>query len=264
MVPPAEPKTEPGDLYIMGDHRLLCGDSTDENDVNRLVDGKTGTLFSTDPPYSVSYTGDNRPVKSKDWSNVYKETDEIFPLLDKVFKMWSPLVLANAAYYIWHADKKIREILQAFDQNKILFHQIIIWVKPTQTMTYNFYQWKHEPCAFGWKQGNKPKHSKDQYPSVWEVDWEGKSRVVGNEHPTQKPLQLFEIPMKMHTDPGDIVFEPFCGSGSQLIAAEKLGRRCFAMELVPAFCDVIVERWESATGKKSEIERKALAGVTDK
>lgn len=104
----------------------------------------------------------------------------------------------------------------------------------------------------GWKQGSQPEHdSNHEFNSVWEVDWEGKSRIVGNEHPTQKPVELFARPIRKHTTPGDVVFEPFSGSGSQLIAAEQTGRRCYAMELEPVFVEVAVRRWQAFTGKKA-------------
>jgi DNA modification methylase len=120
--------------------------------------------------------------------------------------------------------------------------------------THCFYQWQHEPCAFGWKRGNKPTHGIAQHSTVWNVDWEGKARVTGNKHPTQKPLRLFELPMELHTKPGGIVLEPFSGSGSQILAAEKLGRRCRAVELVPAFVDVAIKRWQIATGKTAVLD----------
>src|SRR6185503_19882535 len=109
-------------------------------------------------------------------------------------------------------------------------------------------------CAFGWKKGNKPRHGGGTLETVWEVDWEGNQRVVGNEHPTQKPLRLFEIPMDQHTRRGDLVLEPFSGRGSQLIAAERIGRRCRAMEISPAFVDVAVRRCQKATGKDAVLD----------
>ncbi len=128
-------------------------------------------------------------------------------------------------------------------------------MKPSSTFTYAYYRWAHETCVFGWRQGHKPPHYlKNGMTSVWEVDWEGKQRIVGNEHPTQKPLRLFEIPMGQHTKSGEVVLEPFSGSGSQIIAAERLGRRCRAMELEPGFVDVAVRRWEKATGKTATLE----------
>jgi hypothetical protein len=124
-------------------------------------------------------------------------------------------------------------------------------VKPTATFGHSYFRWRHEPCAFGWKKGHKPAHGFGQVDTVWEADWEGKARVVGNEHPTQKPTRLFEMPIELHTSRGAIVLEPFSGSGSQIIAAEKTGRRCRAIEISPHFVDAAIRRFEKATGKSA-------------
>jgi len=160
----------------------------------------------------------------------------------------------------------------------ILIHQQIIWVKPCAVITFSYYVWQHEPCLLMWVKGDKPKlRPRDMtigsvwyvgyqregdptepkyYTDVWELDWEGKKRNSGLEHPTVKPVEVFAIPMRVHTRIGDICYEPFCGSGSQIIAAEKLERRCFAMEIEPVFCDVAVKRWEQWSGKKAKLIRK--------
>jgi hypothetical protein len=142
-------------------------------------------------------------------------------------------------------------IAAAFERHDILLHQVLVWVKPVATFGHG--RWKHEPCAFGWQRGNKPTHGFGQVETVWEVDWEGKARIT-TFHPTSKPTRLFEIPMEQHTKPGAIVLEPFNGSGSQIIAAEKLGRRCYACEITPSFVDGTVLRWEKATGKEATLE----------
>jgi len=148
-------------------------------------------------------------------------------------------------------------------------------VKPTPVFGRSVWHFRHEPCMMGWVQGSQPapdgNHEHDSVwrvgfdtekarkvkvaaaeTDVWEVDWEGKARVVGNEHPTQKPVELFARPIRRHTKPGAVCFEPFSGSGSQLIACEKEGRTCYAMELEPVFVEVAVRRWEAFTGKKAE------------
>lgn len=163
----------------------------------------------------------------------------------------------DAAVYVWHADVQQPVIAATFEQHKLLLHQVIVWVKPTATFGHSYYRRRHEPCAFGWRRGNKPQYGGGALETVWEVDWEGKSRIIGNEHPTQKPVRLFEIPMEQHTKPGAIVLEPFSGSGSQIIAAEKLGRRCRAMELSPNFVEVAVRRWEGFTGKSAVLEQRS-------
>jgi DNA modification methylase len=277
-IPPAprEPITKPGDLWILGDHRLLCGSSTKSADVCTLMDGKKAQLLATDPPYMVDYTGADRPNGGKDWSNLYHEVD--IPDAENFYRDFYKIALdhidQDAALYLWHADRRLILIRKIWEELGLLIHQHIIWVKPCTILTFSVYPWRHEPCVFGWRKGNKPffrpsqkrigsvwfttllrsgdPESPEYYSDIWEVDWEGKKRNSGLEHPTVKPTEIFAIPMRVHTKPGDICFEPFSGSGSQIIAAERLGRRCFAMELEPVFCDVAVQRWEEFTGKKAD------------
>jgi DNA modification methylase len=248
--PPLVPVSKPGDSYELGAHRLMCGDSTSAEHVKRLLDGEIAALLSTDPPYCVDYTGMDRPIhdgkpSGKDWSHVYREIDikDLGEFLDKVFTATLPHVRDDAAIYIWHAHLQQPVIAATFEKHKLLLHQILVWVKPVATFGHSYYRWRHEPCAFGWKRGHKPAHGFGQEDSVWELDWEGKSRIVGNEHPTQKPLEIFRRPMRVHTKSGDLVLEPFCGSGSSILAAAMEGRRCYALEISPAFCDVIRRRW---------------------
>ncbi|MDI6606640.1 MAG: DNA modification methylase [Candidatus Omnitrophota bacterium] len=276
-IPPTLEKaiTKPGDLWILGDHRLLCGSSINSTDVCKLMDGHKAQLLATDPPYLVDYTGDNRPKAGKDWSNVYHEIDitDAYAFYKDYLSIALGNIEPNAAIYMWHASKRIDVINRVFEELGLLIHQLIIWVKPCAILTYSIYPWRYEPCIFGWVKGNKPKvkktankvgsvwtigllrtgdpESPDYYSDIWEVDWEGKKRSPGKDHPTIKPTEVFAIPMRVHTKPGDICYEPFSGSGSQIIAAERLNRRCFAMELEPVFCDVAVRRWEEFTGKKA-------------
>ena len=133
--------------------------------------------------------------------------------------------------------------------------RVSLSVKPTALHGFSFWPYQHEPCLMGWKKGHKPAHDGDnshRTTTVWNVDWGGKARVIGNEHPTQKPVELFAIPIRKHTRPGDICLESFAGSGSQLIAAEQLDRVCYAVEIEPAFCDVVIERWKDLTGEKAK------------
>ena len=273
--PPKDPITRPGDLWILGDHRLLCGDSTNPDDVARLMDGHKANLFATDPPYCVDYTGKDRPNGGKDWSGVYHET-EIKDAVDfhrKFYTVALKHIQPNTAMYLWHASKRRHEIQQVCDELDILVHQQIIWVKPCTILTYSFYSWRHEPCLLMWVRGSKPPYkpkdkslgtvwrvdflksgdpaSPDYYTDVWELDWEGKKRNPGIDHPTVKPTEVFAIPMRVHTTVGDICYEPFSGSGSQIIAGERVNRRVFAMEMEPVFCDVAVKRWEDFTGRKA-------------
>lgn len=273
---PKEAVTRPGDMWILGDHRLLCGDSTNPEHVARLMDGQKAKLFATDPPYLIDYTGKNRPGDGgRDWTDVYHEIDieDAEGFMVGFLKTAMEHIEPSAAFYLWHADRRAFMIQHILDQLDILVHQKIVWVKPASLLTFSVYPWRHEPCMFGWRKGHKPffRSSRKQIGSVWEisvlrsgdpsqaeyygdiwyVDWDGKKRNSGLEHPTVKPVEIFGIPMRVHTSPGDICYEPFSGSGSQIIAAERLNRRCFAMELEPVFCDVAVRRWEEFTGKKA-------------
>ena len=160
----------------------------------------------------------------------------------------------HAAIYCWHAHKRSGLLQKVWADLGIIDHQQVIWVKPAAVFGRVYWHFRHEPCAMGWRQGSKPEHDGNhEFDSVWEVDWEGKARVA-TDHPTSKPVELFVRPIRKHTKPGDLVFEPFSGSGSQLIAAERTGRRCRAIELSPAFVDVGVRRWEQATGKAATLE----------
>ena len=283
--PPEDPVTKPGDLWLLGQHRLLCGDSTSARDVDRLMGGEKAALVATDPPYLVDYTGE-RPDKQggnsggKDWSAVYKEVEikDAGKFFSGVFTNVLRVLAPHAPVYCWHAHKRHADIDRVWSQLGILNHQQVIWVKPTAVFGRMFWHQRHEPCLMGWAKGSMPGFARDQsleHGTVWEVDWEGKARVVGNEHPTQKPVELFARPMRRHTSPSDVCFEPFSGSGSQLIAAEQLGRKCYAVELEPWFVDVAVRRWEAFTGKaaqraegegngaagKSKVKKRAVAAT---
>lgn len=280
--PPKEPVTRPGDLWILGDHRLLCGSSTKAEDVARLMDGHRAQLMATDPPYLVDYTGACRPNGGKDWSDMYHEIDikDARGFLKDFLALGMGCIDENAAIYMWHADRRLVLIYEIFKELNILMHQHIIWVKPCTVLTFSVYPWRHEPCIFGWRRGCKPffrpsrkrigsvweitifrsgdPETPEYYSDLWKVDWEGKKRNNGLDHPTVKPTEIFAIPMRVHTKPGDICYEPFSGSGSQIIAAERVNRRCFAMEIEPVFCDVAVRRWEEFTGKKAQLAGKEL------
>jgi DNA modification methylase len=235
----AEPVTEPACHY------LLCGDSTNVDDVRRVMAGAKANLFATDPPYLVDYTGDRPNDSGKDWSDSYHEIDikDAYAFYKAVFTNGLEIIGDKVAIYCWHAHKRVGLIQKVWEELGILDHQQIVWVKPTPVFGRVFWHFKHEPCMMGWRKGSIPEHDGDQtISSVWEIDYDGKGRVVGNDHPTQKPLEIFARPMRKHTKPGDLCFEPFSGSGSQLVAAEALGRLCRAIEVEPKFVAVALER----------------------
>ena len=254
--PPERPVARAGDLWVLGEHRLLCGDSTCLEDVQRVMDGDQAALVATDPPYLVDYTGERPNDSGKDWSDKYREVD--ITDADGFFRSAFTNVLAvlapHAAIYCWHAHKRQALLAKVWEDLGILDHQQIVWVKPASVFGRVYWHFRHEPCVMGWRQGSKPEHDgTHDFNSVWEIDFDGQARRSGD-HPTQKPVEIFARPMRKHTRPGAICFEPFSGSGTQLIAAEKLGRRCRAIELEPAFVDVAIRRWETASGKPAVLE----------
>ncbi len=258
---------ESGQLWMLGDHRLLCGDSTNPTDVARLMNGERAILFATDPPYLVGYDGTNhpgtRPKTNTDWSGTYGTTwDEAdskqnSDLYDRFIKAAVDVaILPNAAWYCWHASRRQRMVEEAWEKNGAFVHQQIIWSKPNRPiLTRSWYLWAHEPCFFGWLKGKKPpKETVDYGRTVWEI--EGLNNDERPDHPTPKPLDCFSIPMRQHTKAGDLCYEPFSGSGTQIIAGEREGRRVYAMEISPAYVAVTLERWAEATGGKPELVEK--------
>lgn len=263
--------TQPGDLIELGvhhaqpeqRHRLLCGDCTNPEHVRRVMNGGRAILFATDPPYLVNYDGTNHPAssrrkeqrKNKDWSATYGITwDEEAAnpdLYQKFIRVAiNEAILPHAAWYCWHASRRQAMLESVWNEAGAFVHQQILWVKDRPILTRSWYGWKHEPCFFGWIKGRKPPRRAEDYPaSVWEVP----TIPVGQktEHPTSKPVELFMIPMRQHTRAGEICYEPFCGSGSQVIAAEKLKRRCYALEIDPHYVDVIVRRYIAFAGEHS-------------
>jgi DNA modification methylase len=249
-------QTERGQLWLIGEHRLLCGDSTDQADVARLMDGKRAVLFATDPPYLVDYDGTNHPHKwsathghqhpgDKDWSDKYTDVDSP-ELGEKLYEAFIDLavrqaITEDAAWYCWHASRKQSLLEQVWEKHGAFVHQQIIWSKDRPILTRSWYMWQHEPCFFGWKRGNKPKRMAENYPpTIWAFPTQAPGETT--DHPTQKPVELFAIPIRQHTEKRDICYEPFSGSGTQLVAAETLGRVCYAMELSPPFVAVALER----------------------
>jgi DNA modification methylase len=229
--------------------------------------GQRAILFATDPPYLVGYDGMNhpgtRPKTNTDWSATYRTTwDEAdaaqnSDLYDRFIRVAVAVaILPNAAWYCWHASRRQRMVEEAWEKNGAFVHQQIIWSKPNRPiLTRSWYLWAHEPCFFGWLKGKKPpKETADYGRTVWEI--EGLNKAERPDHPTPKPLDCFAIPMHQHTRVGDLCYEPFSGSGSQIIAGEREGRRVYAMEISPAYVAVTLERWAEATGGKPELVEK--------
>ncbi|MCC6457261.1 MAG: site-specific DNA-methyltransferase [Caldilineaceae bacterium] len=264
----AQWNVESGQLWQLGEHLLICGDATDSAVVTRLMGDNRAALFATDPPYLVDYDGNNHPHKwdeedkNKDWSESYKDWDRAVEgdgLYDGFVSVAiQHAILPNAAWYCWHASRRQAMLEAVWEKHSAFVHQQIIWMKDRPVLTRSWYMWRHEPCFFGWVRGRKPPRHAEDYPhSVWEIP----TIAPGQEtlHPTSKPLELFMIPMRQHTLPGEICYEPFSGSGSQILAAENLGRRCRAVEKAPEYVAVALQRWSDATGKSPHL----LAGPDD-
>jgi DNA modification methylase len=236
--------TQPGDIIVLGrdpaqQHRLLCGDSTDPEQVRQLMDGQRAILFATDPPYLVDYDG-----ATWDDPTVNPELYERF-----IRVAVDEAIALNAAWYCWHASRRQTILEEAWKKVGAFVHCQIIWAKNKGVLTRTWYLWRHEPCFMGWLRGNMPpRRDKRRLPTVWEIDTlpNGTERP---DHPTPKPLEVFEIPMRQHTRAGEICYEPFAGSGTQFVAAERLGRRCFGIEISPVYCDLIVRRYIAFAGE---------------
>lgn len=244
--PPAEPKTKPGDIYQLGKHRLMCGDSTSIEALETLCDGQLVDMWLTDPPYNVAYQGG-----TKDKLTIKNDSmgDEQFrQFLRDSYVAADAIMKPGAVFYIWHADSEGYNFRGAAKDAGWEVRQCLIWKKSSLVMGRQDYHWKHEPCLYGWKDGAGHLWAADRKQTTI-LEFDKPSR--NGEHPTMKPVALFEYQMLNNTKGGDIVLDSFGGSGTTLIAAEKNGRVARLMELDPKYCDVIVQRWEEFTGKKA-------------
>jgi DNA modification methylase len=257
--PPSDPVSKTGDLWILGSQRILCGDSSNPEDVTRLMNGEKAALMATDPPYLVDYKGGNHPqswankpdVKDKHWDD-YVDPDKASDFF-RVFIAVALLHLQEyAAIYQWHASSRQALVQAAWEQNGLHLHQTIVWVKARPVLTRCHFMWQFEPAFYGWVKGKSPKVKPPANSrNVWEIDQQGEQDGI---HPTQKPVELFRRPLLFHTREGGLAYEPFSGSGTAIIAAEGTRRRVYAMELSPQFVDVAVVRWQEFTGQQATLE----------
>jgi len=245
---PEEPKTKLGDIYQLGNHRLMCGDSCSLTDMEKLCDGQPVDMWLTDPPYNVAYEG-----KTKDALKIQNDSmgdDQFRQFLRDAYVTADLVMKAGAVFYIWHADSEGYNFRGAAHDAGWKVRQCLIWKKSTMVMGRQDYHWKHEPCLYGWKEGAGHLWATDRKQTTI-LEFDKPSR--NGEHPTMKPVALFEYQMLNNTKGGDIVLDSFGGSGTTLLAAEKNGRYARLMELDPKYCDVIVKRWEDFTGKKAKL-----------
>lgn len=235
-----------GEVYQLGEHRLMCGDSTDIEQVKTLMGGVEADLWLTDPPYNVSYVG-----KTKDALKIKNDSmeDENFRqfLLD-AYKAADSVMKDGCPFYIWHADIEGLNFRYAAKQTEWKLAQCIVWNKNSLVMGRQDYQWKHEPCLYGWKNGAGHKWYGDRkQTTVINFDRPNRNDI----HPTMKPVGLFGYLLNNSTKVGDVVLDSFGGSGTTLIACEELKRKARLMELDERYCDAIIARWEKLTGKKA-------------
>ena len=240
------PVTKIGDVWKLGRHRLMCGDSTSTECVQKLMGGLQADLLLTDPPYGVDYTGKTKDALKIE--NDAKSDDDFIAFLRSAFEAADSVMKAGAVFYIWHADSKAYVFRMACQMVGWEVRQVLIWVKNAMVMGRQDYQWKHEPCLYGWKSGAGHLWASDRkQTTVLEFDRPTKNK----EHPTMKPVALFDYQIKNNTKGGDIVLDLFAGSGTTVIACEQNGRTAYVMEYDPKYCDVIVKRWENLTGEKA-------------
>lgn len=243
---PEEPKTKLGDIYQLGNHRLMCGDSTSIADIETLCDGQLVDMWLTDPPYNVAYEG-----KTKDALKIKNDSmdnDTFRQFLRDSYVAADVVMKPGAVFYIWHADSEGYNFRGAAKDAGWTVRQCLIWKKSVMVMGRQDYHWRHEPCLYGWKEGAGHLWASDRKQTTI-LEFDKPSR--NGEHPTMKPVELFSYQMLNNTKGGDIVLDSFGGSGTTMIAAEKHGRHARLMELDPKYCDVIVKRWEDFTGKKA-------------
>ena len=268
--PPADPPAPPvqenaisrtGDLWLLGDHRLLCGDATKAEDVERVMGEEKAVLMVTDPPYGIDYDpqapydaansvhGSQGQTKFGKIENDDLDGQELQQFLEATIRTARPYLADDTAFYLWHPMLTQGTFFAAAAAD-ILIHRQIIWVKPHFIFGRGDYHWKHELCFYGWMRGHRPPfYGPRNQDTVWLLDAQR-----GKDHPAQKPVELFCIPMRNHTTPGAVCYEPFCGSGSQLLAAQQLDRRAFCIDISEHYIDVAVRRWQQFTGQEAMLE----------
>lgn len=275
----APTRCNPGDVWLLGRHRLMCGDSTKEADVAKLMGGEQADLLLTDPPYNVDYQGgtkDKMKIANDNMDDV-----AFVGFLTAAFNCAIQAMRPGAAFYVWHADIKGFEFRTALKEVGLTLRETLIWVKNALVLGRQDYQWRHEPCLYGWKEGAAHYFVDDRSQSTVIEDAGVDYRKLKKDellklvlqltdvsipntgiyedkptkndiHPTMKPVKLMARLTKNSTKQEQLVLDLFGGSGSTLIACEQINRRCFTMEYDPKYCDAILDRWEKLTGEEAE------------
>lgn len=288
------PRTRVGQLWQLGEHRLYIGDSTDPESYQRLTAGAKVDLLLTDPPYNVSLgSSGGHPIRPSEMKQRKRRTDgkiiqndsmsdeQFFNFLVTFLECAATVMRPGAAFYIWHADTQGNPFRNAVVAAGLQTREVLVWVKNTITLGRQDYQWKHEPCLYGWKDGaahyfcdsrSIPTVIED-FPRLSQMSREELVELIkdlregtisttilhedkpsrSEEHPTMKPVRLFARQIRNSTREREIVLDPFGGSSTAIIAAEQLNRRCYMIELDPKYADTILERWETFTGEKAKM-----------
>ena len=239
-----ESRVKLGDVWELGKHRLMCGDSTKESDVEKLMNGEKADMVFTDPPYNVDYDGGSK--KREKIKN--DKLNDFSQFLNSCFFNMHLFMKDGSCIYVTHSEVERLSFTETFKMVGFQLSSVIIWVKNNSTFSMNKdYKWKHEPIIYGWKKGSHNFYGDNTQDTVWLYDRPSKSKL----HPTTKPIELINKAIKNSSKTKNIVLDLFLGSGSTLIACEKTNRVCYGMELDTKYCDVIVERWEQLTGQKA-------------
>lgn len=272
---PKESKTKLGDIYELGDHRLMCGDSTSIDAVDVLMGGGKADMVWTDPPYNVAIEGSAGKIMNDDMSD-----ESFYDFCLSFYNSYFYSLKEGGVIYVAHADSERVNFTKAFLESGLKLSQIIIWVKQAFTLSRQDFNWQHEPIIYGWKEGQAhyfckdftlssvidddvdfSKLSKKELEVLCESQRNDKKTTIIREdrpskselHPTMKPISLVQRMISYSSREGEIVLDLFGGSGSTMVACQKLNRKCYMMELDPKYCDVIVKRWEDFTGQKAKL-----------
>ncbi|MCT8329355.1 site-specific DNA-methyltransferase [Albidovulum sediminis] len=241
---PAEPVSRPGDLWLLGRHRLICGDATDRDTVSRVLDGVVPHLLASDPPYGVNY--------DPDWRNRAgaAETKRVGKVMNDDRADWREAwaLFPGDVAYVWHGALHATTVAESLIATGFDVRSQIIWAKERLVLSRGHYHWQHEPCWYAVRKGAAGHWTGDRkQTTLWQIP--SRDQDAATVHGTQKPVECMRRPILNNSSPGQAVYEPFCGSGTTLIAAETTGRACHAVELDPAYVDVAVTRWQAFTGQ---------------
>jgi site-specific DNA-methyltransferase (adenine-specific) len=251
-----ETKVKAGEIWQLGAHRLMCGDSTKAEDVMRLLGEEKADLWLTDPPYNVEIVGGSHAISAEERKKLGKltiqndkmDSDTFFQFLHNAFNAAVQVMKEGASFYIWFASREYVNFELALNSVGLQVRQELIWNKNSLVMGRQDYQWKHEPCLYGWKDGAGHNWYGDRKQTTI-IDWDRPTK--SEDHPTMKPVGLFGYQIQNSSKEGDIILDSFGGSGTTIVACEQIGRKARLMELDPHYCNVIIARWEKLTGQKA-------------